>query len=89
VQKYETGVNRIGASRLHDIANLLRVPPKFFFEGVTIAVESSDMPTVDDITKFLATSDGLALARAFMRIKNVTMRRRIVDLVRELAWGVS
>jgi transcriptional regulator with XRE-family HTH domain len=84
VQKYETGVNRIAASRLHDMANLLRVPPKFFFEGIPIAVESTDMPSLDQMVKFCAAPEGHALARAFMRIKNITVRRRIVDLVREL-----
>jgi hypothetical protein len=39
VQKHETGVNRLGASRLHDMANLLRVPPKFFFEGFPVIGE--------------------------------------------------
>jgi hypothetical protein len=69
---------------LQNIADILQVMPKFFFEGVPIAVESSDMPSLDQIAKFCATPEGLALATAFMRIENITVRRQIVDLVREL-----
>jgi transcriptional regulator with XRE-family HTH domain len=83
VHRYETGENRIGASRLHHISQILQVPVAFFFED--------DMPGGGDakhlivapntIMDFMSTSGGLALAKAFMRIRSTPLRRRIVELV--------
>ena len=74
VQKYEKGTNRIGASRLQQIANILQVPVSFFFEGApNMPGHSSGMgeaPSPAYVSDFLATSDGLSLTKAFMRIKN-------------------
>jgi len=88
IQKYEKGANRIGASRLQQIAEVLGVPVPFFFEG---APQSSarlqivgEVPSPTYLTEFLATSDGLALVNAFRRIKNVSVKRCIVRLVEEL-----
>jgi transcriptional regulator with XRE-family HTH domain len=85
VQKYEKGTNRIGASRLQQIASILGVPVSFFFEGApggeaTAAgfAESGNPAYVSD---FLATSEGLALSKAFMKVSDPKLRRRIVDLV--------
>lgn len=88
VQKYEKGTNRIGASRLQQIANILQVPVSFFFEGAPHMPGQSGMseaPSPAYVSDFLATSDGLALTKAFMRIKNGKLRRRIVDLVEQIA----
>jgi transcriptional regulator with XRE-family HTH domain len=88
VQKYEKGTNRIGASRLQHIANILQVPVSFFFEGAPHTAHSSGMaeaPSPAYVSDFLATSDGLSLIKAFMRIKNGKLRRRIVDLVEQIA----
>jgi transcriptional regulator with XRE-family HTH domain len=88
VQKYEKGVNRIGASRLQHLATVLHVPVSFFFETAsqTDAVPHGleEAPTPDYLSEFLATSDGLALAKAFMRIGNTRLRRSIVALIEEL-----
>jgi transcriptional regulator with XRE-family HTH domain len=88
IQKYEKGANRIGASRLQQIAQVLSVPVPFFFEG---APQTSVRPAIVGeapspayVTEFLATSDGLALVDAFRRIKNVSLKRSIVRLVEEL-----
>jgi transcriptional regulator with XRE-family HTH domain len=89
VQKYEKGTNRMGASRLQQISHILQIPVPFFFEGAPQLPGQSNgngvasSPTY--VAEFLATSDGLALAKAFMRIKDPEMRRRIVELVEELA----
>jgi transcriptional regulator with XRE-family HTH domain len=92
VQKYEKGTNRIGASRLQQISNILQVPVAFFFEGaphltdgtmVSDNMESAPSPTY--VSDFLATSDGLSLTKAFMRIPDPKLRRRIVDLVQQIA----
>ncbi|MGH6796661.1 MAG: helix-turn-helix domain-containing protein [Methylocella sp.] len=95
VQKYEKGINRIGASRLQQISRTLDVPPAFFFEGApsfeAIAgpepgpigvAEDSSAPYVAD---FLATAEGLHLNMAFARIQDPKVRKRIVDLVSSLA----
>ena len=87
VQKYEKGTNRIGASRLQQIAHILQVPVSFFFEGAPHSPGSgmSEAPSPAYVADFLATSDGLSLTKAFMRIKSNKLRRRIVDLVEQIA----
>jgi transcriptional regulator with XRE-family HTH domain len=81
VQKYESGRNRVGASRLQHISQILQVPVSFFFEGAP----HGDTPSPAYEAKFLATVDGIALIKAFMRIKQPTLRRRIVELVECIA----
>jgi transcriptional regulator with XRE-family HTH domain len=91
VQKYEKGTNRIGASRLAQISQILQVQVSFFFEGaptVTIGPRPEgvgEAPSPAYVSDFLATSDGLALTKAFMRIADSKLRRRIVDLVEQIA----
>ncbi|MEX0752763.1 MAG: helix-turn-helix domain-containing protein [Xanthobacteraceae bacterium] len=89
VQKYEKGTNRIGASRLQQIAHSLQVPVSFFFEGAPDPPGGSggmsEAPSPAYVSDFLATSDGLALTKAFMRIKDPKLRRRIVDLVAQIS----
>ena len=89
IQKYEKGTNRIGASRLQQISSILQVPVSFFFEGAPATGHEvdglSEAPSPAYISDSLATSDGLALTRAFVRIKDAKLRRRIVDLVEEMA----
>ena len=88
VQKYEKGANRIGASRLQHISHILQVPIQFFFEGSPHAPGSrSSMdtaPSPDYVADFLATADGLALTKAFMRIEAAKLRRCIVHLVEQI-----
>ena len=91
VQKYEKGTNRIGASRLQHIAHILQVPVAFFFEGAPNVPSGpgreglQDAPSPAYVSDFLATSDGLALTKAFTRISDSKLRRRIVDLVEQIA----
>ena len=90
VQKYEKGTNRIGASRLQQISNILQVPVAFFFEGAPDTPGNhspglNEAPSPTYVSDFLATSDGLALTKAFMRITDPKLRRRIVDLVEQIA----
>ena len=91
IQKYEKGTNRIGASRLQQISHILQVPVAFFFEGApTLQGQEGlrgEAPSPAYVSDFLATSEGLALTKAFMRIKQPKLRRRIVDLVEEIAGG--
>jgi len=91
VQKYEKGTNRIGASRLQQISHILQVPVAFFFEGaphlagMPSPAGMDEAPSPAYVSDFLATSDGLALTKAFMRIADAKLRRRIVDLVQQIA----
>jgi transcriptional regulator with XRE-family HTH domain len=88
VQKYEKGSNRISASRLQSLCTILQVPVSFFFEGAPqepmqpiLASEEQSPSYFDD---FLATSDGVALALAFGRIREPKVRRAIVALVEQI-----
>ena len=89
VQKYEKGVNRIGAGRLFEIAGILGVPIGFFYEDAEAALSSKPGFAEDDdsgsVMEFISSGEGLQLTLAFMRIKDPKVRRRILDLVRELA----
>ena len=91
VQKYEKGTNRIGASRLQHISHILQVPVSFFFEGAPSVPGHhappgmAESPSPAYVSEFLSTTDGLALTKAFMLIKNAKLRRRIVDLVEQIA----
>ena len=90
VQKYEKGTNRMGASRLQQISHILQVPAPFFFEGAPQLTGQSKKgngaaPSPAYVSEFLATPDGLALTKAFMRIKKLKVRRRIVELVEKIA----
>jgi transcriptional regulator with XRE-family HTH domain len=85
VQKYEKGTNRISASRLQQMSDILKVPVPFFFEGAPGADARSGVDVTDEITAFLATTDGLTLAQAFTRIRKPKLRRCIVDMVEDLA----
>jgi len=93
VQKYEKGSNRIGASRLQQISLILQVPVSFFFEGAPVPAGKpsgfGDAPSPAYVTDFLATTDGLTLVKAFVRIPSAKLRRRIVDLVEEMAEQVE
>src|SRR6267154_4466022 len=85
VQKYEKGTNRIGAGRLHHISHVLQVPVAFFFEGAPHVLgqpkgNGGGAPSPAYVTNFLASSDGLALTKAFMRIKKPELRGHIVKL---------
>ena len=88
IQKYEKGTNRISASRLKEAAHVLETSIDFFLEGAPAQPSSlsgfAESSKAFDIA-FLATSEGFQLNRAFLRIKDPKVRRRIVDLVVSLA----
>src|ERR1700709_1991580 len=89
VQKYEKGTNRIGASRLQQIAGVLEVSPAFFFENLTPPTADGDGVAVPDastfVSDFLSTTEGLVLNKNFVRIKDPKVRRKLVELVTSLA----
>ena len=88
VQKYERGTNRVGASRLWRLSQVLDVPVGFFFDGLTNEIEAGEfsdndqMPIVYD---FINSSDGVALAKAVSHIDNKDVRRQVLELARSLA----
>ena len=89
VQKYEKGVNRIGASRLFHISRILDVPVQFFFEeapqlnGPAVA-GMAEPESQTFILEFLNSREGLELNRAFVKIGDPKVRKSVVDLVRAL-----
>jgi transcriptional regulator with XRE-family HTH domain len=90
IQKYEKGTNRVGASRLQAIANILSVPVAFFFEdlpGEQAAASSgfAEDPSAASALEFCTSAEGLQLNRAFVRISDLKVRRKIIELVKALA----
>jgi transcriptional regulator with XRE-family HTH domain len=87
VQKYEKGANRMGASRLQQAAQILDVSVSYFFEGGNSGPYVPDGGALSPsyIDDFVSSSDGLKLAKAFMRIPRSAARHRIVNLVQEIA----
>jgi transcriptional regulator with XRE-family HTH domain len=84
VQKYEKGVNRIGAGRLFEIARILGVPIDFLYDGVA-AVTEGLAETAPPVMAFVSSGEGLQLSLAFMKIKDPKVRKRVLDLVKSLA----
>ena len=87
IQKYEKGTNRIGSSRLQRVANVLKVPVSYFFDGGPNSLNQTraKRELSDYTSEFLATPDGLALTRAFLRLPKGNVRRAIVKLVEKIA----
>jgi transcriptional regulator with XRE-family HTH domain len=88
VQKYETGANRVSASKLYQISQTLGVPVSYFFTGYSEGEEPSDDTALDSeraVGAFLQTDEGIQLAEAFPRINGAKKRRKLLDLVRSLA----
>ncbi len=89
VQKYEKGVNRIGAGRLFEVSRILNVPIDFFYEGV--AAQLAGQPGMSEpegappVMEFVSSGEGLQLSLAFMKIKDAKVRKRVLDLVKSLA----
>ena len=86
VQKYEKGVNRVGAGRLTKIAEVLGVPVSTFFSGKEV-LESEQGRSSDDTSplKLLTVSGAFRLLRAYADIEDTNLRRSIVDLVEQIS----
>jgi len=91
VQKYEKGSNRISASRLYEIAQILGVPVQFFFEDIhTVGADAApgfaENGSADSfVMDFLSTSEGLQLNKAFASIGDPAVRRKLVELAKTIA----
>jgi transcriptional regulator with XRE-family HTH domain len=85
VQKYEKGMNRIGSSRLHQAATILKIPVSYFFEGGADGpFESPSGLSPSYVDGFVGSEGGLRLIKAFIRVRPA-LQRRIVALVNEIA----
>ncbi len=90
IQKYEKGTNRVGASRLQAIASILEVPPAFFFENAPTDEHTpigglSEDSSMTSVMEFCSSSEGIQLNRAFVKIGDPKIRRRILELVKSLS----
>jgi transcriptional regulator with XRE-family HTH domain len=90
VQKYEKGTNRIGASRLQEIARVLGVPVSFFFrdgDDLPTSMVGLDVATKEgnNVMQYIATADGLKLNQAFVRIKDPSIRQSIITFIESLS----
>jgi transcriptional regulator with XRE-family HTH domain len=89
VQKYEKGVNRIGAGRLFEVSRILNVPIDFFYEGVEGQLAGqpgmAEPEGAPPVMEFVSSGEGLRLSLAFMKIKDAKVRKRVLDLVKSLA----
>lgn len=89
VQKYEKGTNRVGASRISHIAQILEVPVSFFFDGGQPKVgnegSAGDEKKATELMQFVASSIGRDLNEAFIQIRSHSVKKRVVNLVKALA----
>lgn len=83
VQKYEKGANRIGASRLFAISQILETPVSYFFEGLEQGVDDDGEDL--SMSSFLSTPEAIELNRSFARIQDNATRKRLSDLVKSVA----
>jgi transcriptional regulator with XRE-family HTH domain len=104
VQKYEKGANRIGASRLFDISQILAVPVSYFFDDVSEETASQhrsmaghggnghhttnghykDLDSGPHMMEFVSSAEGFQLIRAYTKITDPRVRKRVLDLVKSL-----
>jgi transcriptional regulator with XRE-family HTH domain len=91
IQKYEKGTNRIGASRLHRMSQVLEVPIAFFFEDVPAQKGRSgaDPGLPDYLVELMGTSQGQRLVKGFARISDNEIRGNVVELVESIAQNLA
>ena len=86
IQKYEKGSNRIGASRLWAISEVLEVPVEWFFDGM-VALKATRKLSAEAgaMTKFIESRDGLKFVLALNEIEESDVRRQLLSLIRTIA----
>ena len=98
VQKYERGANRVGSSRLYDLSRVLDVPIAYFFDEMPGAVQDKSPsrlmglahpPTVDYEPDPMAKRETLELVRAYYKISDPALRKRLFDLIKSIAKGLQ
>jgi transcriptional regulator with XRE-family HTH domain len=86
IQKYEKGLNRVGASRLQQISDALGVSPFYFFEGAPTVGKKAPTPDEGELSErtivsFLGTREGADLVRGFLAIKQKPIRRALIEFI--------
>ncbi|WP_312949209.1 helix-turn-helix transcriptional regulator [Agrobacterium sp.] len=84
VQKYEKGINRVSASRLQHISEVLEVPISFFFENGPNALVNSAGSPMGEFNELMSSKETIALVTAFNSIKSPRLRQSVLNLVRTL-----
>ena len=85
IQKYETGMNRVSASRLWDIAQVLQAPVSYFFEGLSSAEDEMQVDAASSVPgNLFSDKEALELLRSYYAIPE-NQRRRLFDLARVLS----
>lgn len=95
VQKYERGANRIGASRLHHISEVLDIPISYFFEELSPSYSKSKgkKNLAEAQAEYdhdpMAKRETLELVRSYYKIKDPRVRRRVFELTKQLGKSLS
>jgi transcriptional regulator with XRE-family HTH domain len=98
VQKYESGANRVSSSRLYDLARILDVPLSYFFDEMSAGVSAQtpsalmrtkQQPAIDHGKDPLARRETLELVRAYYRIEDPAVRKRVFELTKAVAKGIN
>lgn len=97
VQKYERGANRVGASRLFDLSRVLDVPVSFFFDDISQEIEALSPRLISGIAEEplapeldpMSKRETLELVRAYYRIVDPQVRRKVLDLAKALGAAAS
>ncbi len=84
IQKYEKGINRIGASRLHTLAKSLDVPITFFFEGQPSDDATNMDQSANQLAEMMKSKDCIELAMAYLAIQDKDVQKKILALVRSV-----
>lgn len=90
IQKYERGANRIGASRMYQLSQVLDVPVQFFYDGLENGISSvsgfseSEKPTFGEDSSHLTRRETLELVRAYYRIADTETRKRVFEMVKAI-----
>ena len=94
IQKYERGANRIGASRMYDLSHVLDVPVSFFFKDMPDEIKKRDDTPSDSLGAHtlkeadkdpLTRRETLELVRAYYKVGNAAVRKRVFELIKSLA----
>lgn len=84
IQKYERGTNRVGASRLYEIAQVLKVPLTYFYGGLS-ATQSVTPQRAEEIFDFALSKDGFELFDTFLRLRDQDTRRKMINVIGAVA----
>lgn len=85
MQKYERGINRVGASRLYDLSQILKVPVQFFFEG--LGNQRGDLEGDGKNVVHSMKPDTVELVETYYKVDNPDVRRQILSMIRSISFS--